>query len=93
MMKIENTKKLHEVLKSGPYAWPGGYPLFFLTQDGAALSFEAVKQELEEVQDSIECECNDGWRVVAVGINWEDENLLCDHTGEKIQSAYGEANA
>tara|TARA_Y100001963_G_scaffold106161_1_gene146683 strand:+ start:415 stop:624 length:210 start_codon:yes stop_codon:yes gene_type:complete len=47
----------------------------------------------EEVQDSIDCECNDGWRVIAVGVNWEDENLLCDHTGEKIQSAYGETNA
>ena len=93
MIKIENTKKLHEVLKSGPYAWPGGYPLFFITSDGAALSFEAVNQEIESVQDSIETECNDGWQVVAVDVNWEDENLLCDHTGEKIQSAYGEANA
>ena len=24
------------------YAWPGGYPLYFVTSDGAALSFEAV---------------------------------------------------
>ena len=93
MTKIENTKKLHEVLENGPCAWPGGYPLFFLTQDGAALSFEAVNQEIESVQDSINSEYNDEWRVVAVDVNWEDENLLCDHTGEKIQSAYGEANA
>jgi hypothetical protein len=93
MTKIENTKKLHEVLKSGPYAWPGGYPLFFITSDGAALSFEAVNQEIESVQDSIDTKCQDGWQVVAVDVNWEDENLLCDHTGEKIQSAYGEANA
>ena len=92
-MKIENTKKLDEVLKNGPYAWPGGYPLFFITNDGAAVSFEAVKQEIESVQDSIDSKCDDGWQVVAVEVNWEDENLLCDHTGEKIQSAYGETSA
>ena len=26
-----------------PYAWPGGYPLYVIMADGAALSIEAVR--------------------------------------------------
>jgi hypothetical protein len=87
-MKIKNKTDLAEALKNGPYAWPGGYPLFFITDDGAALSFDTVKAEIENVQHSIETESNDGWRVVAVDVNWEDSNLLCDHSGQRIESAY-----
>jgi hypothetical protein len=31
-----------------------------------------------------------GWRIVAYDVNWEDADLTCDHTGEKIESAYAE---
>jgi hypothetical protein len=34
---------------------------------------------------------NDGWRVVACDTNWEDASLYCDHSGERIESAYAEA--
>jgi hypothetical protein len=34
---------------------------------------------------------NDGWRVVACDTNWEDGELYCDHSGERIESAYAEA--
>ena len=30
-----------------------------------------------------------GWRIVAAEINWEDKDLVCDHTGEPIECAYG----
>ena len=42
------------------------------------------------VLDSIRHKSDDGWRVIACEVNWEDENLCDDHTGEKIESAYGE---
>jgi hypothetical protein len=32
----------------------------------------------------------DGWSVVAVGINYEDQDMVCCITGEKIPAAYGE---
>lgn len=73
-----------------PYAWPGGYPRFFITHDGAALSFNAAKSEQQLIVESIKDQLNDGWTVIGCDINWEDESLYCDHTGEKIESAYGE---
>ena len=87
---IETVQDLQRALNSGPYAWPGGYPLFFITSDGAALSFAAVEANRAYIDDSIENSLNDGWRVVAVEVNWEDDALFCDHTGNRIQSAYAE---
>ena len=75
---------------SEPYAWPGGYPRYFVTSDGAALSYKAAKDESELIETAIAEDLSDGWRVVACDINWEDSDLYCDHTGERIESAYGE---
>jgi hypothetical protein len=87
-MNITNTKQLKESLRSGAYAWPGGYPLYFITSDGASLSFDAVRENFRSVIWSIRHKINDGWRVVGVDINWEDHSLFCDHSGMQIESAY-----
>lgn len=75
---------------SSPYAWPGGYPRFFVTSDGAALSYESALHNQDLILDAIETQSNDGWRVVGCDINWEDSCLYCDDTGERIESAYAE---
>jgi hypothetical protein len=84
------TRELKETLRSGKYTWPGAYPLFFITSDGAALSFEAVRENLRSVLWSMKNQVNDGWRVVQTEVNWEDGELYCEHTGERIESAYSE---
>ena len=91
-MDISTAKDLKYALRNGPYAWPGGYPLYFITSDGAALSFKAVRENLRSVLWSIKNGVNDGWKVQAMAINYEDNELYCDHTGEKIESAYGETD-
>lgn len=78
-------------LRAGPYAWPGGYPLYFVTSDGAALSFAAVRKEWRSIvwahlTNSKQC----GWHIAGADINWEDPELYCDHTNERIESAYAE---
>ena len=91
-MIISSSDVFRTELSGGPFAWPGGYPKFFVTHDGAALSFDAATENVDLIVDSIENGHSDGWRVVAVEINWEDDNLICDHTRCRIQSAYGEEN-
>lgn len=74
-----------------PYAWPGGYPRFFICSDGAALSFNAARQNKELILDAVQEQDNhSGWRVVACEVNWEDTDLICDHDGTRIESAYGD---
>jgi hypothetical protein len=82
------TRELKEKLRAGAYSWPGYYPIFFITSDGAALSFDSVKDNLRLVLWSIKNKVNDGWRVVASDVNWEDGELTCDHSGKRIESAY-----
>jgi hypothetical protein len=85
------THQLKTVLRSGAYSWPGCYPLYFITSDGAALSFDSVRANFRAVLWSMRNKVNDGWRVVACEANWEDASLYCDHSGERIESAYAEA--
>ena len=85
---IDSAHGLKAALRAGPYAWPGGYPMYFVTNGGCALSFESVLSrlclELASVAEG------DPDRIVAVDVNWEDSYLYCDHSGERIKSAYAE---
>lgn len=85
---IDDTHKLRATLRAGAYAWPGGYPLYFVTSDGAALSFDAVRDNYALCAASIRDKNDDGWRVTCTAINWEDQDLICEHTGKPIESAY-----
>lgn len=86
-MRIETVSDFRQALRYGPWAWPGGYPIYFVTSDGEALSFEAAKAERRNIAWSIGTNQNDGWRVIASDINWEGE-ITCAHTGKPIEAAY-----
>ena len=92
-MEIKNICDFRAAMRHGKYAWPGGYPCYFITSDGEALSFEAAKSNRRYILESIANGCNDGWRIIGVDINWEDGNLFCAHNGKQIESAYGESHA
>ena len=87
---IEGLRDVKACLRAGPYAWPGGYPLYFVTRDGAALSFDAAMKQFHSVASDFLDDCSTGWRIVACQVNYEDADLTCDHTGKRIPSAYGD---
>ena len=82
---------VNQIFKNGPYAWPGGYPLFFVMKDGNPMSFEAAQQEKQRIFEEMNDPRGDSqWQVAAVDINWEDGQLFCSHTNKRIESAYAE---
>ncbi len=85
-------KELKNTIRSGPYAWPGGYPIYFVTHTGDALAFETVKANLKAVMRAIQQGRggDSDWRVTGCEINWEDGDLTDAHTGKRIESAYAE---
>lgn len=90
-MNIKYVWDLNKAIEQGKFAWPGGYPIYFICADGEALSFDAVVENAELVRDAIiQHDTHSGWCVVASDINWEDNELYCAHTNERIESAYGE---
>jgi hypothetical protein len=92
-VQIKTVKDLGAALKAGPYAWPGGYPIFFVTADGGALSFATVWEERKIIARAIADGDDAQWRVVASDVNWEDAELFDDHSGNRIESAYAEDDA
>jgi hypothetical protein len=86
--EITTTHQMKATLRAGPYAWPGGYPLYFIMSDGEALSFDAARAELRQILPAIHQRLNDGWRVVGCEINFEDTDLRCAHTDVRIEAAY-----
>ena len=79
-------RELRATLRAGAYAWPGGYPLYFVTANGDALSFASVRDqywhEIRRIRDG------DRDRVIACEVNYENGDLFCEHTGEPIEAAY-----
>jgi hypothetical protein len=94
-MEIKTISDFRKAVRQGPYAWPGGYPLYFIMDDGEAIAFMTVKtpENRRRMLESIAGRCNDGWRPVAIDVNWEDAELFCAHTNERIESAYAEDEA
>lgn len=89
-MNIRHVFDFNKALDIGPYAWPGGYPHYFLCHDCEPLSFKAAQENADLIRDAIITrDKSSGWFVIAMDINWEDTELTCAHTNEKIQSAYG----
>lgn len=91
-MQIKTVSDFRAAVRNGPYAWPGGYPLFFICDDGAALCCKCAKAERRNILESIaHNQRGSGWRVEAMDVNWEDAELICDGCNHLIESAYGEA--
>jgi hypothetical protein len=93
-MEITTISDFRRAIRNGPYAWPGGYPLYFVMADSEALSFKAAKAArrniIEAISDKHKGYPNNGWLPYAVDVNWEDGELYCSDTNERIESAYAE---
>lgn len=76
-------------LRHGPYAWPGGYPTFFLASDGEMLSHATVRANLFQIARSTRDRSRDGWAVVGFDVYWEGPTVT-DPEGVEIESAYGD---
>lgn len=88
---VKSAADFKACLRAGAYAWPGGYPLYFVTSDGAAISFESARENAREIIAALNSgDKRGGWHVAACAINYEDSNLICDHSGRPIPSAYGD---
>ncbi len=66
------------------FAWPGGYPIYYLADDG-----EALCPDCANLPEAHEGGDGDGWRLEGQGVHWEGEPLSCAHCNREIESAYG----
>jgi len=67
-------------------AWPGGYPLFYVTADNGVLCPKCANKNLKLTL----CPDDKQWFIAAADINYEDGALYCDNCSGRIESAYAE---
>jgi len=61
------------------YAWPGGYPLFYMDEENNVLCPRCAFKDKD-----------DEYRIITdYEINWEDSTLYCEECNDLIESAYG----
>jgi hypothetical protein len=92
-MELKSIHDLGRVIRQR-YAWPGGYPLYFVMSDGESMSVKSAWENRRELFQAWRDFADNkhersGWRPVAVEINYEDD-LCCCHSGEPIETAYGD---
>lgn len=63
-----------------------GYPAYFSTTDGCAVSIEWVEKNLAD--EMINIKMNSFDKIDGLFINYEYTDLFCNRTGEKINCAY-----
>lgn len=88
-MKINNLTTLKMVLRNGPYAWPGGYPLYLVDEEGDCYHIDCVKGIFKSVVRDTKRGIG-GFVMTAVEVNWEGKHLFCYECHKYIDSAYGE---
>ena len=84
-MWSDKIKKLAEEQRSDgklpSYAFPGGYPIFYLDQDDSCLCSECAQKDKD-----------DSYYVIKeYEINEENEELFCDECSKHIDSAWGDS--
>lgn len=72
------------------YAWPGGYPLYYVTKDNGCLCSTCANENMSLTHPENPEDGDSQWQIELVNINYEDTTLYCDNCYEFIESAYGE---
>ena len=88
--RILDAADLNETLETGLFTSVGGYPKFWIAEDGEALSYDAVIANKELILSAIKDGGDPQWNVTGCEINYEDASLVCAHTNKPIPSAYGD---
>lgn len=79
---LKSPRERAEFIGEQLYAWPGGYALFAVTDDGGVLCKDCCIRERDSISGSIP---GDGWYVVAVDHAGNvDERVDCDNCGRTI---------
>ena len=70
--------------KLASYAFPGGYLMFYITEDCGVLCPDCANENRELTYDPDDKQ----WYIIAADINHEDNGLFCDNCCKQIEAAY-----
>jgi hypothetical protein len=68
-------------------AWPGGYPIVYVMDDGEILCADCANDPTNPVHEGGDA---DGWRLEGYSLHLEGSPEHCAHCNKAIASAYGD---
>jgi hypothetical protein len=77
-------RQVKDAIRTG-YAWPGGYPLSVICNDGGALCTECARKEWGNIAHDTVKGWRTGWDVVGAEILWEGGNH-CDQCSANLDA-------
>lgn len=84
IMRKLSSLELCEAIRT-KYAFPGGYELFGIANDGACICCDCMRREYHQIAYSRRHKINDGWRVVAIDCAANYDSLIyCEHCNKII---------
>lgn len=84
-------ESIKEFVRSGGYAWPGGYPTVLIMMDGEVLDAKCARENYRQIRNTMRGnDRGDSWSPAGVDVHWEGSPLHCAHCNAEIPSAYGE---
>lgn len=66
------------------FAWPGGYPVFYLAADNGILCPKCANNYVEGRDNEKQL------KPIAGDVYWEGPTMQCEHCNADIESAYGD---
>lgn len=82
--------ELKNFIRSGGWAFPGGYPCALLMNDGESIDAQSARENYRLIRYAMRSnDRHSGWFPEAVFIHYEGESIVCAHSGRLIESAYG----
>lgn len=85
---LETLADVKAAIRAGGFAWPGGYPLYFIMADCSVVSFRGILEEWRNVVADTMANSRSCWQPVALDVNYETPGLFCDIMGDLIPAAY-----
>lgn len=81
--------ELKMFIRSGGFAWPGGYPCALMMPDGECIDSQSARENYRQIREAMKAPGTArDWQPVAVFIHWEGDPLQYVHSGREILPAY-----
>jgi hypothetical protein len=68
-----------------PYAWPGGYDIAGVADDGELICAQCIRSEYKLIMSATRYQRNDGWRIIGYQTSdWMENGETCAHCGRLL---------
>ena len=83
---MEAINKVKRAIRE-PFAWPGGYPVYTVMQDGEMLCPQRAKENFRLIISATKHHDGSGWEAADITVLWEGEEF-CANCGKILDPAY-----